>query len=167
MAGGPYSPPGRVPRATRAAEAAAPVAAASAARDADPAKAEALLREALTADLFHAEAHDNLGVLLLARGDLYGAAQEFEWARKLLPGPPEPRLNLALTLESSGRTRDAEAAYLSALEVHPGYVPALQGAARLALAEGRRDAAVRAWLETIALSGETEAWRDWARRQRP
>ena len=86
------------------------VAEAAAARDMDRAKAEALLREALTADLFHAKAHHNVGVLLLARGDLYGAAHEFEWARKLLPGHPEPRLNLALTLESAGRTRDAEAA---------------------------------------------------------
>ena len=38
---------------------------------AEPDRAEALLREALTADLFQAKAHNNLGVLLLAKGDLY------------------------------------------------------------------------------------------------
>ena len=158
---GPYTSPAELPRDTSRADAL--VEAAAAARDADPAKAEALLRDALTADLFHAEAHNNLGVLLLARGDLYGAAHEFEWARKLLPGHPEPRLNLALTLERAGQAQAAESSYAAALDVHPGYMPALQGAARLALAEGRPSAALPQWLAEIALSGETEEWRAWAR----
>ena len=136
---------------------------ATAAMPADPARAEGLLREALAADLFQAKAHNNLGVLLLEKGDLYGAAHEFEWARKLLPGHPEPRVNLALTLERAGQVQEAEASYLSALEVYPGYMPALQGAARLAVAEGRRDADLPRWLAEIAVGGETEAWRAWAR----
>ena len=166
MSGGPCSAPGGVPpRETARAAALVEEAAAyeAAACDADPAQAEALLRDALTADLFHAEAHDNLGVLLLARGDLYGAAHEFEWARKLLPGHPEPRLNLALTLERAGQAQAAESSYAAALDVHPGYMPALQGAARLAVAEGRPSAALPQWLAEIALGGETEAWRAWAR----
>jgi tetratricopeptide (TPR) repeat protein len=105
---------------------------------------------------------NNLGVILLGKGDLYGAAHEFEWARKLLPGHPEPRLNLALTLEQAGRIQDARAAYMSALEVYPGYMPAVQGAARLAVAEGREPDELRRWLEQIALEGESEAWREWA-----
>src|SRR5262249_41899058 len=51
--------------------------------DADPAKAEVMLREALTADLYHGPAHNNLGVIFLKRNDLFSAAGEFEWARKL------------------------------------------------------------------------------------
>mgnify|MGYP000647162704 CR=1 FL=1 len=158
---GPYDPEGTPARDE--ARAVALVEQASAAMPGDPDRAEELLREALAADLFHAKAHNNLGVLLLAKDDLYGAAHEFEWARKLLPGHPEPRVNLAITLERAGQVLEAEASYTSALEVYPGYMPALQGAARLAVGEGRRPAALLAWLDAIALGGESLVWRDWAR----
>jgi hypothetical protein len=50
--------------------------------------------EALSADLFFGLAHNNLGVLYLKEDKLYEAANEFEWARKLMPGHPDPRMNL-------------------------------------------------------------------------
>jgi Flp pilus assembly protein TadD len=53
--------------------------------DSEPEKAERLLREALTADLWHGPAHNDLGVIHLRRNELYEAASEFEWARKLMP----------------------------------------------------------------------------------
>lgn len=52
--------------------------------------------------MFNGPAHNNLGVLFLERGQLCKAANEFEWTRKLLPGHPDPRVNLALTLERAG-----------------------------------------------------------------
>jgi hypothetical protein len=70
---------------------------------------------------------------------------------------------LALTLERAGQVREAEASYMSALEVYPGYMPAIQGAARLAVGEGQRTADLRRWLDEIAVGGESEAWRSWAR----
>ena len=73
----------------------------------EPERAEAMLRDALAADLFHGPAHNNLGVIHLKRGELYEAAHEFEWARKLMPGHPDPRFNLAMTLELAGRSDDA------------------------------------------------------------
>ena len=82
----------------------------------DPESAETLLLDALTADLYHGPAHNNLGVLLLGKGDLYGAANEFEWARKLMPGHPDPRVNLSLTLERAGRTDEAMKTYERILE---------------------------------------------------
>src|SRR5215210_7405323 len=63
----------------------------------DPVKAEELLRLALAADLFYGPAHNDLGVLMLRKSLLFEAANEFEWARKLMPGHPDPRMNLALT----------------------------------------------------------------------
>lgn len=131
--------------------------------DSDPERAEQLLREALTADLFFGPAHNNLGVLFLERGKLYEAASEFEWARKLLPGHPDPRVNLALALESAGKTAEALAAYDAALEVYPGYLPALMGAASLTLRSCREEGRMHEWLETIAFRAEEEHWRDWAR----
>ena len=98
---------------------------------ADPDRAEQLLREALTCDLYHGPAHNNLGVIFLERGELFEAANEFEWARKLLPGHPDPRLNLGLTLERAGRDLQAIERYRAALEVVPEHIPTIQALARL------------------------------------
>lgn len=133
--------------------------------DTDPAKAEALLREALTADLYCGPAHNNLGIVCLKRGELYAAATEFEWARKLLPGLPDPRMNLALTLERAGRTDEALATYATALEVYPNHLPTLEAMALLQVKSGKTDDRTRHMLQEIAMRGESEKWREWARAQ--
>lgn len=133
---------------------------------ADPARAESLLRDALTADLYNGPAHNNLGTLYLAQGKLYEAASEFEWARKLMPGHPDPRLNLALTLEKAGRTDEALTTYATALEVYPEHIPTMQAMTRLQLRAGRTDDRTSQMLEEVALRGETQQWRDWAKLQR-
>ena len=141
----------------------------------DPESSESLLREALRADLYHGPAHHNLGVLLLKKKDLYGAANEFEWARKLMPGHPDPRVNLALTLERAGRTDEAMKTYEAALDVYPGYMPAIEAVTRLVLRRGSRAGAnqhmtyseeeLRANLSEIAMRGSSERWRRWAAEQ--
>ncbi|MBY0263768.1 MAG: tetratricopeptide repeat protein, partial [Phycisphaerales bacterium] len=85
-----------------------------------------------------------------------------EWARKLMPGHPDPRVNLALTLERAGRVDDAAEAYGAALEVHPGHMPATQGLARLEVRYGRAGAGSAERLRAIALGGTSAAWREWA-----
>lgn len=158
-----------------------------------PDKAEQMLIDALIADLYHGPAHNNLGVVYLGRGDLYNAANEFEWARKLMPGHPDPRMNLAITLERAGRTDEALDEYATALEVYPGHMPTMQAIARLRLREGRgivtgvstdssgsfnghssvtasasiadSTPSTRELLREIALRGETPQWRDWAQLQ--
>ncbi len=133
--------------------------------DRDAEKAEALLREALTSDLYDGRAHNDLGVLFFRQGKLYEAANEFEWARKLLPGSPDPRLNLALVLERAGQTKEAFAAYDSALEAAPEHIPTMQAYARLAVREGRHDEKTTNALKLVALRGENEAWRGWAQQE--
>lgn len=133
----------------------------------DPAGAERLAREAVRADSYCGEAHNNLGAALLRRADLAGAAEHFERARLLLPGHPDPRLNLALVYERAGRAPDAVEAARAALEARPGYVPALQVLARLLVAEREVTDELAGALREIALRGETEAWRAWARRELP
>ena len=137
--------------------------------DTDPERAEQLLRDALTADLYHAPAHNDLGVLYLQRGELFSAASEFEWATKLLPGHPDPRLNLALTLERAGRIDDALAEYRSALEAYPGHIQSIQAMTRCQLRhepdEARDDPALAANLQEIALRGDSPQWRAWAQQR--
>ena len=135
--------------------------------DSNPAKAESLLRDALTKDLFFGPAHNNLGVVFLHQQKLYEAAHEFEWARKLLPGNPDPRVNLALTLERAGRLDEAFKTYETALEVAPEGLAAIEGLASLALRTQREDVRLAAWIERIALEAQDESWRRWALAQHP
>ncbi|MEM9066815.1 MAG: tetratricopeptide repeat protein [Planctomycetota bacterium] len=132
----------------------------------DAAEAEQLLRRALAADLYHGPAHNNLGVLLLKRGELYEAAHEFEWARKLMPGHPDPRLNLGLVMERAGRVEEAIEAYESAREVYPGHMPAIQAIARASLRYGLEHPSLEELLEQVSLRGTSYPWREWARERR-
>ena len=100
----------------------------------------------------------------LERGELYEAAGEFERARKVMPGHPDPRVNLAIALEQAGRSEEALATFTAAIEVYPGYLPAIQGLACLALRESREDERLREWLEEGAMRTTEPLWRDWARR---
>ena len=138
---------------------------AAAVLDAEPDRAERLLREALTADIDYGPAHNNLGVLFLSQGKLFAAANEFEWARKLMPGHPDPRMNLAFTLERAGRIDDALATYATALEVYPNHLQTIQALARLQLRYDRDNDQTDDLLSEIALRGETDQWRTWARTQ--
>lgn len=132
--------------------------------DADLAAAEKLLRAALSKDLYFGPAHNNLGVVYLKQEKLYEAASEFEWAKKLMPGHPDPRMNLGIVLESAMRGEDAILAYGSALEIYSEHLPSKQALARLQLETGRTDLRTKKLLEDIALSGEDESWRAWARK---
>jgi tetratricopeptide (TPR) repeat protein len=161
---GPYERPGEGERNTYRAQELNAEAADLLASDAR--EAERLFRAALTADIFFGPAHNNLGVLHLKAGLLYEAAEEFEWARKLMPGHPDPRMNLALTLEQAGKTDDAIKTYRTALEVWPGHIGTVQALARLEVSAGRRSPELGGWLDQIALQGETERWRRWASQQR-
>jgi tetratricopeptide (TPR) repeat protein len=157
---GPYATPSEVSRSTVEAEALSRKGADLV--EENPVEAELILREALSKDLYFGPAHNNLGVLYLKQQKLYEAANEFEWARKLMPGHPDPRVNLALTLEMAGKVEEALASYGAALEVYPEYLPALQGIASLTIRSGRADDRLAGWLEVIAMRSDPSQWRGWA-----
>jgi tetratricopeptide (TPR) repeat protein len=128
--------------------------------------AEKMLRAALGFDLYNGGAHNNLGVLLLEQNRLYDAAEEFEWARKLMPGRPEPRTNLALALDRGGKHQDALEAARAALEVSPGDLPAIQTLALIQMREGLVNEATLGYLDSIAQRSSNPVWSNWAQRQR-
>ena len=104
-------------------------------------------------------------MLFLGRGELYAAASEFEWARKLMPGHPDPRLNLGLVLERSGRYADAMEAYHAALDARPGHLDSLQALTRAQIRLGEETGSTDDALHQIALEGTTAEWREWARQR--
>lgn len=81
-----------------------------------------------------------------------------------MPGHPDPRMNLALTLERAGRIDDALAEYAAALEAYPGHIETVQALARCQLRHARRDERTGELLDEIARRGVTPTWRTWARR---
>lgn len=129
----------------------------------DAAEAERLLMAAIAADPFNGDARNNLGVIMMESGRLYEAALQFEGARKVKPDHPDPRMNLGLTFERAGRIDDAITAYQGALEVQGEYVPAMQALAMCRIRHERRHEDTNRLLREIAMRGETEAWRSWAR----
>ncbi|MEM1070867.1 MAG: hypothetical protein AAGI63_18320 [Planctomycetota bacterium] len=54
-------------------------------------EAEALLKRALASDVMYGPAHNNLGRVYYAKGQLYLAAWEFQYAIRLMPHHVEPR----------------------------------------------------------------------------
>jgi len=133
--------------------------------DKDPVKASELMLAALEADPYNGPAHNDMGVLYLRQSRLYDAATEFELARKLMPGNPDPRLNLGLTLEKGQLYERAFDAYSAALEVSPSHIRTIQAIARLTLRIDREDDRLTGMLEDISLRGETIQWRGWAQEQ--
>jgi Tfp pilus assembly protein PilF len=79
-----------------------------------------------------------------------------------MPGHPDPRLNLALTLEQAGRTDEAIQTYKAALETYPGHIPTIQALTRLQLYTGRGADQTTPYLREIALRGDNDSWRQWA-----
>ncbi len=84
-----------------------------------------------------------------------------------MPGHPDPRLNLALTLERAGRYEDAIDEYRSALEVYPGHIQSIQALTRCQLRHRptEDDPEVVVNLREIAMRGDSERWRAWAQRE--
>lgn len=128
----------------------------------DPAGAAVQFRAAIAADAYHGQAHNNLGVILLEQGQLSDAAAEFDVARKLLPGQPEPRVNLAITLDRGGRPAAALEAARGALECRAGNLPALEMVATLQIDTHMTDAATVGYLDEIIMRTTDQSWRTWA-----
>ena len=82
-------------------------------------QAEAAYRQLLTIEPNHADAHNNLGVVLKRRGDLDGAIAEYREAIRLAPHYALPRHNLVHALQGKGDWDGAIAEYRAAIRLYP------------------------------------------------
>lgn len=94
-----------------------------------------------------AEAKFYLGVAAARRGDAKEAETAFHESIKLNPGDPRPILNLALLLESLGRTDEANATFQTARNINPSLVA--QYAAAFGAPEQTRGEQVSLWQRMI------------------
>src|SRR5215469_4286572 len=72
-------------------------------------QAEAAYRQILTIDPAHADAHINLGAVLIALGRLAEAEASCREVLRLRPNDPKAHFNLGAVLNALGRTAEAEA----------------------------------------------------------
>lgn len=129
------------------------------------AEAEPVLKQALESDVLYGPAHSNLGWVYYQRGDYYQAAWEFQYAAKLMPYQPEPRNNLGLVMEETGKLNEAIDNYDRALALQPDNPELLANSARARLRRGDRDRRVVELLEQLVSVDHRPKWRDWANEQ--
>ncbi len=108
-------------------------------------KAEAAFREALKLNPRYAEAHHNLGILRLKRGDPRGAAREFDEALRYRPDVLDDLLWLARAQAQAGEPEAALAAVERARDRYPKAAGPLVVRGTLAAQKGDMDEALR-WL---------------------
>ena len=103
---------------------------------------ETLWRDTLTKNPGCWLAHNNLGTVLLSRGDLSDAIARFEVTLQLHPDYPEGHANLANALSESGRIDEAVEHYQRALQLDPQH-PGVHNALGVALmTKGMTDEAI-------------------------
>jgi protein O-GlcNAc transferase len=99
-----------------------------------------------------AEAHNDLGVVLGARGRLAEAAAAFERAAALRPDYAEAHANLAGALRRLGRTEQAVACYERVAVLAPNSAGAHNNLANALMELGRLDAALAYYDKAVALA---------------
>jgi Flp pilus assembly protein TadD len=139
--------------------------AATALHEGDAGRAEQLLQEALTADIMHGPAHNNLGQLYYQQKRYYEAALEFQYAIRLMPYQPIPRNNLGLVFEAVGRIDEAAEQYALAVAEEPDNPVMLGNLARARIRDGETGPEVRDLLRQIVMKDTRPEWREWAERQ--
>lgn len=93
----------------------------------DTAKAIDFYRQALVLDPDMYVAWNNLGVILLERGDYLDSVAAFKVASDLSPRDPRPVSNIGLAYQEMGWAKDALTYYDQAIARDQGYLEALRG----------------------------------------
>jgi len=104
---------------------------------------------ALKLDKENWEAHYNLGLALITKGDRVGAERELQTAIEQKPDSVSSHFALGTLLQSESRLSGAEAQFRAALTTDPRFVPGALKLAEISIAEGKARAAVTSLEEAI------------------
>lgn len=136
-----------------------------ASRDGRIEDAERLLLDALSADVMHGPAHNNLGQLYYQQKRYYEAAWEYQYAIRLMPHQPIPRNNLGLVFEATGQLAEAAEQYELAVAEAPDNPELLGNLARAKIRRGDTGPELRELLQQIVMKDSRSEWREWAEQQ--
>lgn len=119
-----------------------------------PGEAAAELSESLKLNPDSAPTHYNLGLALIAQGQLERATAEFQEAVRLSPEYAEAHNNLGAVLHFAGRLDEAGRHYRLAASLRPDNAEAAGNLARLLLQQGNREEAVEHFRRAIKVNPE-------------
>ena len=100
-----------------------------------------LWSDTLRVNPFSSMARNNLGLTLMRKGELDGAASEFRQALKMAPKYLDARNNLGLVLVQKGQAEEGMTQYRQALEIDPAFVQARNNLGLALYQAGRVDEA--------------------------
>jgi len=104
------------------------------------------------------QAHNRLGAVKFARGDIEGAHYHFRNSSRLRPDLVETNNNLGTVLQSLGRTDEAIEAYRAAMQAAPGMVPPRMNLANIYLTAGRFEEARDAFRDLLETEPDNPAF---------
>ncbi len=116
----------------------------------DAATAMALLEAAIEQQPDFADAHNNLGNVLKARGDFIRAEAAYRRAIEVAPTYFDAHFNLGIVLEAMGRPGEARDAYARALDMQPDFLPAYLNTGNSLKALGKFDEALEYYRWVLA-----------------
>lgn len=125
-----------------------------------------LYRRSLGLDGTNAAAWNNLGTLLIERGEYMHAASALRSAADLSPADPRPLENLGLAYFRAGYDDDALRFYIESLQRDPNFQGSIRG---VALCSQRLNRATEQILEILGrgvMSENDPAWRQTIQRER-
>ncbi len=128
-------------------------------------EAIALYRQSLDQSRTLASVWNNLGLLLMKRGDRMDAADMFRAAADVSPTDPKPYLNVALAYDEAGWSERALEYYIKSLERDPRYIDALRGAAQSARLLQMADEACLERVRSALLLETDPKWRAFFQRE--
>ena len=94
-------------------------------------------------------AHNNLGVVLAARGKIAEAERHYREALRINPEFPLARNSLGTVFAAQGKTAEAAEQYRKALNIFPDYADAHYNLGRVLAAQGKFDEAAGHYIEVI------------------
>lgn len=132
----------------------------------DPAKAMETYRRALALDDSLHNAWNNLGLLLMNKGEYADAVSAFQVAGDLMPADPRPVYNIGLAYQRNGWGEEAYRHFAMALERDRSHLPSMRGFVRAAEMTGRADERTVEVIRAATMRETDDRWRDYFQRQR-
>lgn len=152
--------------ARRRAEAARLAQEAERVEETDPEKALDLYRQAVAIDDSLHNAWNNMGTLLMDKGNYADAVAAFQVAADLMPADPRPQYNMGIAYQRNGWGEEAFRHFALALERDPSHLPSMRGYIRAAEMTGRADDRLIQVIRAAMLRDTDEQWRSYFQRQR-